>query len=493
MAFEGNAGSGLNPVPASAQAALSTNYLDLASETGKGWAQQYVPDLMEKEAEVFGPRTVSGFLEKVGAEEAMAADQVVWSEQGRLHLAYNGTAVHGTNGQINITTDIDGNAIAASGEAGHGIRVGDTVVISTAAKTIKAYVHVATSTPGTSCIIKVAPYKAAELNTALGISANTVCKVFVYGSEYIKGSNGRTQANEPTFKSYNNRPIIMKDMYQVNGSDVSQIGWVEVTGEDGQSGFMWYLKAAGDTRSRFADYCEMAMLEAEKKSGATALDDLGTAGDPDLKGTEGLFAAVEDRGNVMYGVLDIEQFDYILKEFDKQGAIEEYMMYLDRTSALAIDAVLAGISAGSAGGTAYGLFNNDADMALNLGFSGFRRGSYDFYKTDWRYLNDKATRGVVGSIDTASGSAGTTQGAIKGMFIPAGTSTVYDQNLGKNLRRPFLHVRYRAGGIEDRRFKTWTTGSVGAVTSDLDAMEMHFLTERCLVVQGANNFMTIQG
>ncbi len=41
--------------------------------------------------------------------------------------------------------------------------------------------------------------------------------------------------------------------------------------------------------------------------------------------------------------------------------------------------------------------------------------------------------------------------------------------------------------------KTWTTGSVGAVTSDLDAMEMHFLSERCLVVQGARNFMMIQG
>jgi hypothetical protein len=43
---------------------------------------------MEQEAEVFGPRTISGFLAQVGAEEAMSADQVVWSEQGRLHLSY---------------------------------------------------------------------------------------------------------------------------------------------------------------------------------------------------------------------------------------------------------------------------------------------------------------------------------------------------------------------------------------------------------------------
>ena len=115
-------------------------------------------------------------------------------------------------------------------------------------------------------------------------------------------------------------------------------------------------------------------------------------------------------------------------------------------------------------------------MALNLGFSGFRRGSYDFYKTDWKYLNDATTRGLDKEID--------------GVLVPAGTSTVYDQMLGSNIRRPFLHVRYRASETEDRRFKSWITGSVGgAYTSDLDAMEVHYLSERCLCVQAANNFV----
>jgi hypothetical protein len=118
---------------------------------------------------------------------------------------------------------------------------------------------------------------------------------------------------------------------------------------------------------------------------------------------------------------------------------------------------------------------------MNLGFTGFRRGSYDFYKSDWKYLNDKATRG--GIMDTVTN--------IRGVVIPAGVSSVYDQVLGKNLKRPFLHVRYRASQTDDRRLKTWTTGSVGATTSDLDAMEMHYLSERCLVVQGANNFMLL--
>ena len=136
-----------------------------------------------------------------------------------------------------------------------------------------------------------------------------------------------------------------------------------------------------------------------------------------------------------------------------------------------------------AGGTSYGVFNNSEDMALNLGFSGFRRGSYDFYKSDWKYLNDMATRGGINDRNTV--------GAIRGVMIPAGTSTVYDQQLGKNLKRPFLHMRYRASNTESRKMKTWVTGSVGAVSSDLDAMTVNFLTERCLVVQGANNFMLL--
>jgi hypothetical protein len=114
-------------------------------------------------------------------------------------------------------------------------------------------------------------------------------------------------------------------------------------------------------------------------------------------------------------------------------------------------------------------------MALNLGFSGFRRGSYDFYKTDWKYLNDASTRGHVGGVS--------------GLLIPAGTSSVYDQSLGSNVRRPFLHVRYRASQTDDRRMKSWVTGSVGAATTGFDKMEIHYLSERCLVTQAANNFI----
>jgi hypothetical protein len=488
-----NPGNNLNSTPAHEQQVLQSNYFDFTATANQGWAQQFLPDLMEQEAEVFGPRTISGFLSQVGAEEAMQADQVIWSEQGRLHLSYTGnindvTAANGA--EITISAYIDANATYTT----HGVRVNDTIIVATASGVLKALV---TSISGD--VLTVEPYGAQNLST-LGADA-VACTILVYGSEYGKGkrylaANGTTEtdsrgANEPQFHQYSNKPIIMKDYYEVSGSDTARIGWVEVTSETGMSGYLWYLKAEADTRARFNDYIEMAMLESEMADQAS--DDIAAFLGPqntDRAGTEGLFAAIESRGNITTGVTgvnaatDLAEFDAILAEFDKQGAIEENMMFVNRATSLAMDDMLASMNSYGAGGTSYGVFDNSEDMALNLGFSGFRRGSYDFYKSDFRYLNDKATRGGIN--DRAGASA------IRGVFIPAGTSTVYDQMLGKNLKRPFLHVRYRASQTDDRRMKTWVTGSVGAATSALDAMQINMLTERCLITQGANNFMLMK-
>ena len=497
------AGSLLNKVPSPQQQTLASNYIDFAGGS-TGWEQQYLPDLMEKEAEVFGPRTISGFLSQVGAEESMTSDQVVWSEQSRLHISYIGTVATAgdTNGTFTVVTDIDGSANGENGflVANHGVRVNDIVLIASAGIVTKCLV---VETPA-SAVISVEPYDKADLTGhATGGSAS---RLLVIGSEYGKGQSysditGTAAADKrtaltPTFKSYSNKPIIMKDYYEISGSDASQVGWVEVSGEEGQNGYLWYLKAEGDTRARFTDYLEMSMLEAEKTAAASIIGfadgqirgsaDAGADG----AGTEGLVAAIESRGNVTSGVTgvnaatDLAEFDAILAEFDKQGAIEENMMFVNRATSLAMDDMLASMNSYGAGGTSYGVFDNEEDMALNLGFSGFRRGSYDFYKSDMRYLNDKATRGGINEAATSA--------AIRGVIVPAGVSTVYDQSLGKNLKRPFLHVRYRASQTDNRKMKTWVTGSVGATTSALDAMQIHYLSERCLITQGANNFMLMK-
>jgi len=465
---------------AAVQAITSENYLDIQNN---GWAQQYLPDLMEKEAEVFGKRTISGFLSQVGAEEAMSADQVIWSEQGRLHLSYICDMLDVTASTINILTDIDGVAQTTT----HGIRVGDMVLISGGGQTVTARVSVAAAASQT---ITVQPYSVEHMTNAGFVNGDNACTIMVFGSEYAKGTAYLgARSNEPQFTTFTNKPIIMKDMYEVSGSDVAQVGWVEVSGEDGQNGYYWYLKAEGDTRARFTDYCEMALIEAELVAANSAIA-LPTDGGAGTAGTEGLFAAITARGHQSSGITgvnpatDLAEFDAILAEFDRNGAIEENMLFVNRATALAIDDMLASMNSYGAGGTSYGVFDNSEDMALNLGFSGFRRGSYDFYKSDWKYLNDLATRGGINL--TATGGED-----VRGVVIPAGVSSVYDQALGKNMKRPFLHVRYRASKMESRKMKTWITGSVGAATSDLDAMTVNFLTERCMVTQGANNFMLL--
>ena len=444
------------------------SYLDIQND---GWAKQYLPELYESEVQRYGNRTISGFLSQISAEMPMSSDQVIWSEQGRLHLSYNGT-INCTDGAVTSITGIDSGATEA-----HAVRKGATVVAeitgSAGTVVVKAYCKEGVET--STSALKLKPYGGANFDDLDVLVANDTAvaiKFFVYGSEFKKGTASMTESIEPTFKTFTNKPMIIKDHFEINGSDTAQIGWVQVSGESGESGYLWYLKSSADTKARFDDYLEMIAIESEK-SDSTADSDI-----PD--GSQGLLSAIGERGIVATNQFDsgavLSEFDDVLKELDKQGAIEENMLFLDRDANLVIDDLLAGLNPNISGGLGFGVFNNSEDMALNLGFSGFRRGSYDFYKTDWKYLNDKSTRGSIGGL--------------KGLLIPAGTSSVYDQNLGSNVRRPFLHVRYRASQADDRKLKSWVTGSVGgASTIGDDKMEIHYLSERCLVVQAANNFM----
>ena len=463
--------SGLTPN----KTTLSSNYVNFNSATFNTWAQQYLPEVYEQEVERYGNRSVSSFLRLVGAEMPMASDQIVWSEQGRLHQYINATLVtDGSN--VNVI-----NTITAPVAGSHSIRKGSTVIVQDAAgKSMRALVTLGVETSATQ--ITVAAYASATGLVDAGLTAGAV-KVFVFGTEFGKGTNGMTESLTPEVNTFSNKPIILKDKFEVSGSDASQIGWIEVSGESGQSGYLWYMKAEGDARTRFEDYVEMAMVESEERVATHA----GFTGDfANATGTQGLFAAIDARGievedmsSIGTGATFETNIDLIIQELDKQGAIEENMLFLNRATSLAIDSGLASQNSYGAGGTSYGVFENSEDMALNLGFSGFRRGSYDFYKTDWKYLNNEATRGQVNDIE--------------GVLVPAGTSSVYDQIMGKNIRRPFLHVRYRASEADDRKMKSWVTGSVGgAATSDLDAMQVNYLSERCLVVQAANNFVLFE-
>jgi len=453
------------------------------------FTKQFLPDVYEKEAEIYGNRSISSFLRMVSAEMPSTSDEIRWVEQGRLHTRYQNVALAaaGANGATEFTVTFDANADGSAHAAGAApiFRAGQTIMVQgqTSANVatgpvLKGVVTVAGAAgAGDTGTFTAVCYTAANFGAVTGAASYDHATVLAYGSEFAKGTDGMVGSVDSDYSSYTNKPIILKDNYAVNGSDTAQIGWIEVASENGASGYLWYLKSEHETRLRFEDNLEMTMVEAVKTAGAGS--DIGT-----YSGSEGFFAALEARGNVYGGLstdlgTDMTGFDSILKQLDKNGSIEENMIYSNRALSLSIDDALAAKNSYGAGGTSYGVFNNSEDMALNLGFSGFRRGSYDFYKTDWKYLNDFATRGGFGDVE--------------GAIIPAGTSTVYDQDLGKNIKRPFLHIRYRSSETDDRKMKTWITGSVGgAYTSSVDEMRVNFLSERCLITQGANNFFLLK-
>jgi hypothetical protein len=453
----GTIGGSTSLTPAPGKALQNSNYLSNADYT---FAQQYLPDLYEKEFERYGNRSIASFLRMVGAEIPSSSDLIKWSEQGRLHVQASGT----------IT---DGDTIAV---VGHSFRANQTIIVSEdGGNLIKCLItSVATDSidVATFASLNLVDSASAADGTGPFDAADTV-KIFVYGSEFKKGTNGMVGSLEADFEAKENNPIIIKDKYEVSGSEMAHVGWVEVTTENGASGFLWYLKSEHETRLRFEDYLETSMVEGEPAaSGSGAL----TAG---YKGTKGLFYEIENNGNTSSGDIgDRTDLENIAKVLDKEGAIQENVLFVNRDTSFKIDTVLAAQNNSGASTSSYGLFDNDEDMALNLGFTGFRIG-YDFYKSDWKYLNDATTRGNVGGVD--------------GILVPAGTTTIYDQVLGENAKRPFLHVRYRVSPTEDRKYKSWVVGSAGgASNSEKDNMEVHFLSERALCTMGVNNFLLMQ-
>jgi len=485
--------------PSQTKSLYGGNYLDFFNlEAGSQWAQQFLPDVYEKEVERYGNRSISSFLRMVGAEMPSTSDQIIWTEQGRLHTRYINCTVTaavtaGATSAIFEAAAAQPNVPTSESYSGNisdvNFRIGQTVMIQAQAAGSErggsgvVLKGVVTALPAARQFT-VSFYNSTEV-PAIATTVNHVA--LAYGSEFAKGTGNFDEKLDAEYSTFQNSPIILKEHYGINGSDASQIGWIEVTSENGASGYLWYMKSEHENRLRFEDYIEMSMVEGVRADAAiTAPTQFNTGASfngTELRGTEGFFAALEARGNVYQGFGDeaagggaLTDFDNVLKQLDKQGSIEENMIFVNRDLALEIDDILAQQNSYGAGGTSWGVFNNSEDMALNLGFSGFRRGSYDFYKTDWKYLNDWSTRGGFGDIE--------------GVLVPAGTSTVYDQNLGKNIKRPFLHVRYRSSEADNRKMKSWITGSVGgAYTTDIDEMRIHYLTERCLITQAANNFV----
>jgi hypothetical protein len=433
-----------------------------------------LPDLVQS----YGDQGITGFLNLVGAVKGGGtSDMIDWWESGRRHKVVEATAAQQTltTGATPATGKLVIDFGSADDNLDAGIRKQD-VVMDAATGTR----WICDATPDASGVVlkKLDGTNVATADT----DATTDSKFIVLGNMYGQGTAQPDRFWDSDVKKRQNSFMIVKDRYQVNGSQATNIGWVNL----GNGDYRWFIYGEQEARRRFEDRREMMLLFGEK----TTTTDADAAADQagGVFGSEGYVSAIEDRGIVISNAnanpMDsFSEFDDLILQLDKQGAPSEYAMYLNRKQDLAIDDMLAtGIATGVTAGLAgqFGAFNNDADMAVKLGFKSFTRGGYTFHKHDWKLLNDPT---LLGAGDY-----------LQGAMIPL--TNVTDARSGA--KAPALAMYYKEANGYSREMEHWVTG--GGVLghnnngdSGEDTATFHYRSEIALCTRAANQHVIIKG
>ena len=427
--------------------------------------------VMPNLVETYGDQGITGFLKLTGAINAGGqSDQVDWWEMGRRHKTLAYTSGNTTIGASGVNVTITDSAVTSA------VQAQDVLMdVATGVRFIVKSGGFATGSATDVVLIKLDGTASVDSTDIDASGGGTLIKL---GNMYAQGTNQPTAFDEPGVRRYSNPFMIVKDRYEVNGSQATNIGWVNIGGGE----YRWFMKGEQEARARFEDRRELMMFFGEKNdgSGAQALDD-------NLAGSEGYFSAIQDRGiqvsNANANPLDsFSEFDDIIMELDKQGAPSEYAMYVNRKQDLAIDDMLAtglatSVTAGLPG--QFGAFNNDADMAVKLGFKAFTRGGYTFHKHDWKLLNDPTLLGA--------------SNFIQGAMIPM--TQVADARSG--MKAPALAMYYKEANGYSREMEHWVTGSILGHTNNGDVGSdnavFHYRSEIALCVRGANQHVMIKG
>jgi hypothetical protein len=409
------------------------------------------PDNRDALIKTYGNQGITGFLQLVGATKAVATnDEVQYWEEERLHKKQAGSMAAITVGDATVV-------LTAASAAAVIVRLQDVVLVNGSERALVTGISTAAIT---LTALSSDGFSAASLNASASVP--------VIGNLYSQGSDQPGEFIESGITKRTNPFMIMKEVYSVTGSQATNIGWINL----GNGDYRWYLKSEGDTRQRFMDKREMMMLLGEKVT---------ASGITDIDGSEGYFAAIEDRGIVQSGLINtIGEVDDIVKVFDKEGAASEYALYVNRAQDLAIDDMLAagqlasGTSATTVGAAAFGSFNNSSDTALTLGFRSFARGGYTFHKHDWKLLNDPT---LLADSD------------FYGVAVPM--TQVADAKTGE--KAPALEMNYKAANGYSREMEHWMIGSVlGASNATKDNVEFHYRSECNLITRAANRHMLIK-
>ena len=431
----------------------------------KATKEDIMPDLVK----TYGDQGLTGFLKLTGAvNQGGSSDQIEWWEEGRRHRALTSGVDHSTATGATVTeTGSEVKANVQRNDVLMDAATGTRVIVTSGGST--------SSLSGSDVILKRldgADFQSGDLSNA--------GEFVQLGNLYAQGTNQPTGFVDPGMVRYVNPYMIVKDRYEVNGSQATNIGYVNM----GNGDFRWFMYGEAEARKRFEDRRELMMLFGEKVSSAYAIDGNNFAG------SEGYFSAIEDRGINVSGAaanpLDsFSEFDDIIIELDKQGAPSEYAMYVNRKQDLAIDDMLAaGIATGVTAGLPgqFGAFQNSPDMAVQLGFKSFTRGGYTFHKHDWRLLNDPT---MLGAVDA---------NFVQGVMVPL--ATVADARSGASV--PALSMHYKEANGYSREMEHWVTG--GGVLghnnngdAGTDQAVFHYRSEIALCVRAANQHVLIKG
>jgi hypothetical protein len=399
-------------------------------------------------AKIYGEQSVVGFMEMEKKESGFAADSFTILEEARLYSAYA------------AATNSGGTSEVFAGMTAHTIRVGELIRVTAASKAAQVGLVTAVTANGLT---------AKCYNAAAWDVATTGNNVYAFGSEFKKGSDaGMTEGLKETFKSYTYKPTIQRDSNIATGSELSDIGWVNTP-----MGMVWFWYGESKAKLRFTDRTDLtAMLAVPAAAGSGAIGETG------IFGTQGMFNAIETRGIVSAEGVDTKaEFRNIIKLLDAEGQVRDNLMYINRATSDGIDDFLAAENGAYGGGFNWGQFDNK-ETALDLGFDGFRLGSYSFAKSDLRLLNDSRLLG---------GELG--DGKISSLMIPNGKNTVYDET-GAIAADHYLELKYKVANGENRKYKTWAHGGAGGQSSSsADKLTIERLTERLMALTGANNFV----
>lgn len=434
MAIE--ASPGIIYVPTPTKTPTPTNYI---SDSEYNLMTQYIPELEEAIVDRFGTQMITGLLAAQGKESAFQADSIKWNEEGRL---------------TQLATGVTRSANVFTSNA-HTFRVGETIVVRTSDGSVLTQGQITAVTTNTFTALN---------GNAGGWSGTTGLTVYADSNEFAKGSLGMDIGLNSQVEQFTNSPVSIKETLEETRTNLALRTWVN-TGE----GFLWYYKNLKDTKMRFNNEIENKLIMGNLWAGA-----LASSG---VQGTQGLFSCARE-GNIFTGqAVDLDDFDEIIDRMNAQGMIADNYMYNTSAQNRVIDRML---KAENVTGVSWGEFSNEAE-ALKLGFKSFNYGNYNFYKSNWRFLDNPTTEGS---------AIGATK--VHGVMFPMGSKKVYDVMTGTTATQPILHVKYRASQEVNRKYEMsifdWAQG-----TNLKDVRRTEFLTERCLVTTSRNNLMIFQG